>query len=688
LHHEATARESILSLVARALPAIVWSVDSRLVFRSSQGAGLNILGRPQNDAKGMSIYQFFDTLSPEHPAIAAHLRALEGKAVAYDLEASGRIYRAFVEPEFDDSGAIDGVHGLALDVTAEFETLASLRRSEEALALAQAAARLGSWTCELATEHVAWSDELYRLCGLAPGAVEPTAGLLRSFVHPGDRLAFDAAIEAAGEDGRPFVVDSRLVRADGTERWVQHRGRTLEHQGRAVRIVGTVLDIDARKHAADDLVFHANHDDLTGLPNRKFFVDRLQQALLQAQQNEGAVAVLYIDLDRFKVIGDTLGYEVGNRFLQAVAPRLVDALGERAIVARCDGDEFLALLSDVENVGDASRAAERIVAAFSVPVAVDERELYSSATVGIALSPEDGQLPEALIRSADAAHHRAKLGGHGTFRFAKPATLARALDRLELERALRRAYERGSFELHYQPIVDRFERPVAVEALLRWTDPTLGSVAPDHFIPLCEETGLIVPLGRWVVRSALAQLAAWRRRGLIDLRLAMNISGRQVVDPGFVAFVVQTITETGVKPERIELEITESVIVGDVPGARGAIAALREHGIRIALDDFGTGYSALSYLKHFNVDGLKIDRSFVRDLPADRGDAAIVSAVVALGHAMGLSVLAEGVESAEQAALVRRLGCDEMQGFHFSKALPADTLERVMRAWSGSPPPP
>jgi EAL domain-containing protein (putative c-di-GMP-specific phosphodiesterase class I) len=303
--------------------------------------------------------------------------------------------------------------------------------------------------------------------------------------------------------------------------------------------------------------------------------------------------------------------------------------------------------------------------------------------VGISVYPDDGALPDELIRSAEAALYRAKDAGHGTFRFYAAVTHARAVDRLGLEHALRRAYEREEFVLHYQPIVDRYERPVGVEALLRWTDRELGPIGPDAFIPLCEEIGLIVPLGRWVVRRALEQLAAWNAIGLNHLRMALNISGRQILDPTLTTWLREAVVQTGVSPNQVELEITESVVMGDVPGARSVIADLRAFGLRVSLDDFGTGYSSLSYLKHFNVDALKIDRTFVRDLPHDRGDSAIVSAVVALGHAMGLHVVAEGVETAEQAAYVGRLGCDEMQGYYFAKPMPPAALERVLRAWTG-----
>lgn len=553
----------------------------------------------------------------------------------------------------------------------------------ETLALAEAAAHLGTWHHDYVTGSYGWSDQLYEICARTDRETPPTPGLLLGYVHEHDRLALEAAIEFARDERRPFAVDTRLVGDDGIERWVQHRGHFAYSGRRTIRALGTVQDVTQRKRAEERLAYRVNYDELTGLPNRKLLADRLQQAVLQANHSGSTVAVLYVDLDRFKSINDTLGHEVGNAFLRVVTPRLIEAVRETDTVARSGGDEFIAVLSGLTSIGEAARIAERVVESFARPVTVGDRELYSSASVGIAVFPDDGETPGDLIRSAEAALYRAKERGYGSFRFYSTVTHGRAVDRLELEHALRRGFERDEFALHYQPLVDRSGRLVAVEALLRWSDPKLGAVGPDEFVPLCEEIGLIVPLGRWVIRTALEQLAAWNALGGDRLRMALNISGRQVLDPTLASFLRDVVLETGVGFEQVELEMTESVVMGDIAGARSVIAELRALGASVSLDDFGTGYSSLSYLKHFDVDALKIDRTFVRDLPHDRGDAAIVTAVVALGHAMGLRVVAEGVETAEQMAMVTRLGCDEMQGFHFSRPLPPEKLERFLRDGSG-----
>jgi len=677
-----------LSGVSRVRPEIYWNVDVDLRLQSIAAGNSSIFLALADRHEGSTLFDVFATDDPAHAAIVAHRRALDGEAVWYEFEYRARHYRSYIRPLRDGAGGIVGASGFGTDATAEVEMLRSLQRAEETLALAQEAAHLGSWTYEGRDARVTWSNELYKLCGLPVGAATPTMDLLLRFVHADDRLALEVALDLAFEERGPYSLDTRLVRDDGSERWVQQRGSVTVAPSGALRVVGTVLDIEARKAAEARLARHAHYDDdVTGLPNRKLLLDRLQQMLLAAQNSSVPIAVLFVDLDRYKSISDTFGHTVGDALLSASVPRLQASVDEGRTIARYGADEFVVVLSDVGSVDEAARAGQRIVAAFATPFEIDGLAIYSTASVGIALFPHDGATPEELVRSASSAQQRARTSGTGTgtFCFYAQATHATAIGQLEFEQRVRRAVETDAMFLHYQPIVDRFERPVAVEALLRFTDERLGPIPPDRFVTLCEELGLMNRLGRWIVSEALAQLARWDAAGLVPLRLALNISSRQLGDATLAPGIARALRESGVSPGRVELELTEGALIEDVRVGHHAIDELKALGLRIALDDFGTGYSSLSYLKRFHVDALKIDRAFVMDLPQDRGDAAIVSAVVALGHAMDLSVLAEGVETAEQAALVRQLGCDEMQGFHFSKALPADACERVIRAWTGSP---
>jgi diguanylate cyclase (GGDEF)-like protein/PAS domain S-box-containing protein len=673
--------ESFVALVSRAVRSFVWTVDDKLIIRSSQGSYLEARGRTPGAANGMHLADYLRPVLDADAILLAHEEALAGAEVALEVMIKSRFLRLYLAPLRADSGEVVGVSGIAVDATVERQMLSDVQRSQEALQLAQSAARLGSWTHEFESGAVAWSGEMFAICGL-PADSEITATTLMGLVHPDDRSALDAALEVAREERTSFAIDTRLVRADGTERWVAHRGRYSFGATGAERVIGTVLDIDARKRAEEHLAYQANYDALTGLPNIKLITDRINFEILRGQTDDSQFAIIYVDLDRFKQINDTLGSEIGDEFLAIVAKRLSESVRDCDIVGRVGADAFLIMLPGITSVRDPAAVSERIVAAFQHPIELGSRSLYSSASVGISLFPEDGETAAALIRAADSARIRNAGDGRGTYRFYAASTHARAMDRLDLEQGLFRAFERGEFILNYQPIVDRFERPVAVEALLRWDSPERGLVMPDRFIPLCEEIGLIVPLGKWVMRRALEQLSTWRAEGLAPLRLALNISGRQMIDTNLVAALAEAIVDTGTSPGLIELELTESVIMSDLPAARRMIAELKSLGVRISLDDFGTGYSTLAYLKHFAADALKIDRAFVRDLPHDRGDSAIVSAVVALGHAMGLAVVAEGVETAEQAALVRRLGCDEMQGYHFAAPLSADRVASVVRAWS------
>jgi diguanylate cyclase (GGDEF)-like protein/PAS domain S-box-containing protein len=541
----------------------------------------------------------------------------------------------------------------------------------ELFRISEATLGCGSWLADLRDGSILWSPELFTLCGIEPRP--ETLDLLWECVHPEDRNALTAAILAACGNDREFCCETRLLRPDGSVLWVQHRGRVARSlDGRPARMIGTLLDIGTRKLAERELFVASKFDSLTGLPNRSFAVETIENEIERARRARDVLAVLVVDLDRFKIVNDTLGDTVGDRFLIEICRRLREVGPHSDMLARVGGDKFCIVATGIGSPSDAAERATAIVDAFAAPFEFDGRELAASASVGNALFPGDGDEADGLFRNADIAMYRAKDSGRGRFAFFASAMQERALDRIALESEMRGALQRDEYVVQYQPIVGHDGSVTTLEALVRWRHPKRGLLAPGVFVEASENNGTIHGLGAFVLRRALADLQRWRELGIALPRMAINVSVRQDLDPNFVEAVAIALAEFDVEPDLIEFEITESVFIHDVERARRAIEALRNLGAQISLDDFGTGYSALSYLREFRFDAIKIDRAFVRDLP-DRVHVAIFSAIVALAKSLGVRTIAEGVETPEQAALVRQLGCDDVQGFLFSR--PCDASE-------------
>ncbi len=443
-----------------------------------------------------------------------------------------------------------------------------------------------------------------------------------------------------------------------------HRHREARHHAQAA--------LHQRDRA---LAYRAHYDELTGLPNRVLLYQRLGQAIADASR---PLWLVYLDLDRFKVVNDSLGYQAGDTLLIQVADRLRAAVGPAGTVARLGGDEFVLILSDPE-------ALQGILDAVAQPLRIEGHEYFPACSMGVAAWPADGRDQATLMRHADIAMYRAKELGRNNYQFYSAAMDARALQRLQLEGELRHALDRGEFVLHYQPqVAVRSGRIVGMEALIRWNHPELGMVSPSHFIGLAEETGLIVAIGDWVLRTACAQNKAWQRAGYTGLRVAVNLSARQFGAQDLAASIIAALDETGLDADSLDIELTESSLMADVDAAVASMRALKAIGVHLSIDDFGTGYSSLSYLKRFPIDVLKIDKSFVRDLMSDADDAAIVASIISLAHNLKLHVIAEGVETAEQLARLRQHGCDDVQGYLFSKPVPAAAFERMLAAARGA----
>jgi len=444
-------------------------------------------------------------------------------------------------------------------------------------------------------------------------------------------------------------------------------------------VVCFVVDLTQNSQTQEKLNHLAYHDALTDLPNQALFKDRLKQAIALTRGSDQIQAVLLLNLDRFKTINDSLGYTAGDRLLQSVAQRLRSCVRESDTVARFGSDEFAILLTQIPRTQDAANTARAIKNALDQAFIFDEQELFISSSIGISLYPYDGRDTPTLLKSAGAALDRAKEQGGNTYHFYTAGGTTRALKQLVLESNLRPGLERGEFVVEYQPQVNtRYFHLVGMEALLRWRHPSLGLLYPEEFIQLAEDSGLIIPIGDWVLRTACARNQSWQEKGLECMRLSVNFSARQFQQPTFINAVASILKETRLDPTWLELELTERSIMKDPEQAIEKLHELRSMGIKIAIDDFGTGYSSLSYLKRFPIDTLKIDKSFVRDVCKDPDDAAIVRAIVTLGHALNLTVIAEGVETQEQLEYLSFLDCDIMQGFLFSRSLSATDFEELL----------
>jgi diguanylate cyclase (GGDEF)-like protein/PAS domain S-box-containing protein len=520
------------------------------------------------------------------------------------------------------------------------------------------------------------------ILGHQPERLMSEPGLWLTCIHPDDRESARAQWSAARHEGRDHEFEYRAVTAEGRIIWLRDIVRVIRDTADRPRVLrGLTLDISQRKGAEETIRHMAYYDPLTGLPNRTLFCDRLSQVLARARWRGTPVAVLFIDLDRFKLINDGLGHDVGDRLLRAVAERLAASVHDGDTVARLGGDEFTVLLPELRKIEDLSLVTERLFAALKQPFVINDLELFVTASIGVSSSPTDGHDTATLLKNADAAMYQAKEQGRNTCRLYSPELNAKAGERLAMDARLRRAIEHGQLLLHYQPIVDVSTGTVTgAEALVRLKDTDGGHISPAQFIPLAEETGLIVAMGEWILLTACTQAQAWRTAGFPNLRVSVNLSSRQFKHGDMIATVTGALIKTGLDPDGLNLELTESLLMQDTDTTVATLRRLAEMRILLSVDDFGTGYSSLSYLKRFPLHTIKIDRSFIQDLTTDTNDAAIAPAIIAMAHTLKMNTVAEGVETEAQLAFLRAHGCDAIQGYLFSRPLPAEEFTELLRS--------
>jgi diguanylate cyclase (GGDEF)-like protein/PAS domain S-box-containing protein len=683
-HNEMAKQAAILN----ALPANIALLDSEgtivsvndgwrtfaksvtMQFEPGQELGLDYL-RVCNDAIGLS--------SDEAHLAAEGIRSvLNGRtssfSIDYDCSSSAKTRWFELSATPLSSNGRKGVIVMHRDITASKLDQSKLALLAQRLSLATEVAKMGVWEWDLASNLLTWDSTMFSIYEFQQ-QTEISYEQWADAVYPEDLPKVEAALKRATAGGTEETVEFRIVASNGELKYVSAAEiGVFDLPGVVSRVIGVNVDITERKRAEEDLLTNravmthqAEHDFLTDLPNQMVLRDRIEQAIKRASRHGQKVAVLFLDLDGFKHINDSLGHPIGDKLLQSIARRLEGAVRASDTVSRFGGDEFIVLLPETQHPQGTAISAARMLEAVSTIHSVGQHELQISTCIGISIYPDDGLDSDTLIKNADAAMYQAKGRGGSSYQFFHPDMSIRAVERQFIEQSLRRALERDELSLYYQPKVDlRSGTITGVEALLRWTHPVRGPISPVQFITIAEDCGLILPIGMWVLEEACRQARMWIDAGLPAIRIAVNVSGGQFQSEHFQARVMAILEKTSIEPEYLELEVTESLLMKNPEFTASLLQGLRRKGVKVAIDDFGTGYSSLSYLQRFPIDTLKIDQSFVRQIETVDG-ANIVTAIINMGRNLGMRIVAEGVETSQEVAILESMGCEVAQGYYFSR---------------------
>jgi diguanylate cyclase (GGDEF)-like protein/PAS domain S-box-containing protein len=653
-----------------------------------------IKGYRADEIVGEHFSKFYtsDALTQGRPAHELKVAAEQGRyeEEGWRVRKDGSRFWAnvVIRALYGEAGKLLGFAKVTRDNTERNNIESRLLSLTERLSLATSVAGVGVWEWDVATDMLTWDATMFGLYGLTP--LEPMRyETWAAAVHPADLPVVEATLRRSIEERSDGTAEFRIFLPDGEVRHLSLAERVVVDQhAKVVRMIGVNMDVTERRQAEEALVksgnqmtYLAEHDFLTGLPNRLLLKDRVGQAIESAKRDGKAMAVLFVDLDGFKQVNDSLGHATGDKLLQSVAKRLVDCVRTSDTVCRQGGDEFIVLLPEVVHAEDTAIAARRLMEAVAEVHMIAEQELQLSCCIGISVFPDDGTDTETLIRNADIAMYDAKSQKRPGFQFFRPSMNAQAVERQFLEESLRRAIERQEFALHYQPKINlRTGQITGVEALLRWTHPVRGSITPRQFIPVLEDCGLILSVGNWVLREACRQVKAWMDVGLPGITVAVNVSGVQLEAENFLEGLFACLNETGLDPNLLELEVTESLLMKRTDFATSVLRSVRDCGVQVALDDFGTGYSSLSCLHKSPVNVLKVDQSFIRQINSVPNQISIAGAIISMGRNLKMRIVAEGVETVEELDFLMQQRCDEAQGYYFSRPVPpeqfADLLEK------------